>query len=141
MAAADIGHMGAQSGASSADSNKTYGPGEGPGGAHLYPADWYREPGGDEIGPYLRNGVPPGSWATIACKTAPHYRVEDCEELGESPPGSGLSRALRLASWQFQVLPPRINGAAQMGVWVKIHWYWTAPHADADSPPRAVDGN
>lgn len=137
MAMADISKMGQtkSSGAgSSQDPSKTYGPGEGPGGQHLFPADWYREPSDVEIGAYIHHGAPPGSSADIACKTVEHYHVEDCQELDESPPGSGLSRALRLAAWQFLVRPPMVNGVPQLGVWVRIHFDWVRrPHEDGDS--------
>ena len=78
-----------------------------------------------ELAAYLPNGAPPNSWATIACQTVPHYHVENCEALDESPPGSGLARALRRAAWQFLVRPPSIDGKPLMGKWVKIRFYWT----------------
>ncbi|MCW1381860.1 hypothetical protein OLX02_03390 [Novosphingobium sp. KCTC 2891] len=98
------------------------GVGEGPGGATLYAAQWYREPNNAEIGPYLPTFREPGSWAMIACRTIQAYHVEDCREMDESPRGSGLARALRLASWQFLVRPPRIDGKPQLGTWVKIRF-------------------
>jgi len=124
LASADIGKMrpntapkggGAAPGAS-------YGPGEGPGGAQLYNAEWYREPTDAELAFYMPQGGPKPGWAMIACQTAPDYRVENCRQLGESPAGSGLSRTLRLASWQFRVRPPRINGKPVMGAWVRIRF-------------------
>lgn len=120
MAAADVGgmkHSGADSGASS---GAVYGPGEGPGGAILYKADWFREPTDAQLGGYLPAGAPAEGWGMIACQTMEHYKVDNCQILGESPRGSGLGRAVLNAAWQFQVLPPRINGKQQLGTWVRI---------------------
>ncbi|MEO6718136.1 MAG: hypothetical protein ABIM50_12930, partial [Novosphingobium sp.] len=70
MAASDISKMGhSGSSAGSGNSAGAYGPGEGPGGAKLYQAEWYREPSRAEIGGYLPGTVPPGAWGMIACKT------------------------------------------------------------------------
>jgi hypothetical protein len=125
FAALDIGKLKKPAGGSGAKGS--YGPGEGPGGKSLFPADWYVEPRNGELAAYLPNGAPDGSWAMIACRTAPRYKVENCYGLGESSPG--LSRALRLASWQFQVLPPRIDGKPQMGVWVRIRFDFSTKRA------------
>lgn len=104
------------------DSDTAYGPGEGPGGARLYNAEWQREPTHAELAFYLPRGAPTGSWALIACQTIDRNRVEDCRELGESPPGSGLSRAMVNAAWQFRVKPPRIGGKPVIGSWVRIRF-------------------
>lgn len=124
MAAADIGAMKSPgSGSPSAgggNGGSTYGPGEGPGGATLYNADWYKEPSDAQLGGYLTAKMPHQGWGMIACQTIDHYRVENCQILGESPRGSGFGRAVLNAAWQFQVLPPRINGKPQIGEWVRI---------------------
>jgi protein TonB len=94
--------------------------GTGPGGQRLFNAEWYVEPAQSQLSPYLPKEVPLGSWAEIACRTAANYRVEDCVQLGDSRTGSGLARGIREAAWQFRVRPPRINGKAQIGAWVRI---------------------
>jgi len=125
--AADISKMHSKDegeGGASADDGKdsvaAYGPGEGPGGARLYNAEWYREPSRSELSTYLPANAPAEGWGMIACKTVPDFRVDDCRTIGESPLGSGLARSIRLAAWQFRVRPPRINGRAQIGAWVRI---------------------
>ncbi len=107
------------------DSKAPAGPGAGPGGATLYPADWFRPPTDTELGGYLKPGQPRRGWGMIACKTVARHRVEDCYVLGESPMGSGFGRSVLNAAWQFEVLPPRINGRAQIGSWVSIRIDYT----------------
>ena len=142
FASADIGKMSnpksTQSGEGAANPGAaTYGPGEGPGGAHLFRAAWYREPTDAQISAYIQRAAPSGSWAEIACRTAEHHHVEDCEELDESPPGSGLSRGLRNAAWQFLVRAPRLNGREEIGVWVRIRFdFITRKPRETDLPPN-----
>ncbi len=92
----------------------------GPRGEPLYPAEWVREPSHAELATYLPAVVPQDAYALIACRTVAGFRVEDCTELDQSPPGSGLSRAIRLAAWQFRVRPPRVGGNLEVGAWVSI---------------------
>jgi protein TonB len=129
FAAADISRM-AKHPAENADSSgpsgaSAYGPGEGPGGARLYNAEWYREPTHAELVTYMPHRDVSGGWAMIACKTQERFHVDDCQELGESPPGSGLARALRQAAWQFLVRPPRLDGKPIIGAWVRIRFDFT----------------
>jgi len=133
FAAADIGKITSQHGASgSADatgagqgSGSADGAGTGPGGERLYNAEWYAEPTHAELATYLSAVHTQKGWGMIACRTIPNFHVEDCQELAESPSGSGLARALRQAAWQFRVRPPRIGGRAMVGEWVRIRFDFT----------------
>jgi hypothetical protein len=125
FAAMDISKFPAGGGAvSKGAAGPPMGPGEGPGGAPLYNAEWVREPSDAELSPYLNEAKsrPAGGWAMIACQTVERNRVENCQNLGESPAGSGLAKALRLAAWQFLVRAPRIGNKPQLGVWVRIRF-------------------
>lgn len=136
MASADIGRMpGKQSVAGQADSRMAAGPGEGPGGVQLFPADWYREPSDAELSPYLPANRPPNGWGEVACKTVDHFQVDNCQQLGESPPGSGFARAVRLAAWQFRVRPPRVNGKPMVGTWVRIRIDYSTRTGAGDGVP------
>lgn len=124
MASADIGQMPQKEAADGAsgqgNSAAVAGPGEGPGGVQLFEAEWYRRPNHAELASYLPPNAPSGGWGLVACKTIDHYHVENCQALGESPMGSGFAKAVRLAAWQFLVLPPRVNGKVMVGSWVRI---------------------
>jgi hypothetical protein len=126
LAAGDISKLGSKSGGSSARGNAAgpMGPGEGPGGQQLYNVEWVREPTDAELGPYLAEAkyVSAGSSAMIACRMIENNRVDNCQSLGETPRGTGLAKALRLASWQFLVRPPRIGNKPLLGVWVRIRF-------------------
>ena len=126
FAAADISKLGSAGGQGRSSGETSASVGTGPGGATLYKAEWYREPTDAELAGYLPGrSIEPGSWAEVACKTIPDNRVENCQAIGESPPGSGLGKALRLAGWQFRIRPPRIDGKPQVGTWVKVHIEFT----------------
>jgi len=103
-----------------AGSGASTGNGEGPGGAELYDADWFRRPTDAQLSTYMPKGRHQNGYGLVACQTIPDHRVDNCKELGESPRGSGLARAVRQAAWQFQVLPPRINGRPVIGAWIRI---------------------
>ncbi|MFT3967896.1 MAG: hypothetical protein QM690_18655 [Sphingobium sp.] len=130
FAAADIGRMasrGAANGAggSTGNSRAVAGPGQGPGGVQLYEAEWYRRPTDAELAGYMPANPPREGWGLVACKTIENFHVDNCQSLGESPPGSGFARAVRQAAWQFLVRPPRIDGKAQVGAWVRIRIDYT----------------
>lgn len=99
--------------------------GTGPNGEKLYAAEWYRNPTPAELAYYVPAGAPRVGWGLIACRTVENYRVEDCQEIGQSPPGSGFARAVREAAWQFRVRPPRVGGRPMIGAWVRIRIDYT----------------
>lgn len=118
---------------------RTYGPSLTPpsmlSGKTLYAAEWHREPTDAELAYYLpKTGVPRGSWALIACRTVANFRVEDCQEMGDSRAGSGLARAIRNAAWQFRVRPPRVDGQYKIGEWVQIRIDFTEPPVESTAP-------
>jgi periplasmic protein TonB len=125
LAAADIAKLGTnrsvgqeqQVASAAGDSQRV---GTAPDGKPLYNAEWYRPPTDAELSGYLPANMPNEGWGLVACKTAARYRVEDCVELGNSPPGSRLASAVRQAAWQFLVRPPRIGGKELVGTWVRI---------------------
>ncbi|WAT17770.1 hypothetical protein OZN62_12760 [Aurantiacibacter sp. MUD11] len=98
--------------------------GTAPDGSPLYAARWYREPSHSELAGYLSTANSAG-WGLIACKTAPNWRVIDCQVIDEYPQGSGIARATQAAAWQFRVRPPRLRGEYQVGTWVRIRIDYT----------------
>jgi hypothetical protein len=128
MAAGDISTLpkyesAAAGGGSAGDS--ALASGQAPNGAPLYRAEWHREPTDGELAFYLPKNRPSGSWAIIACRTIADYQVENCQSLGESPPGSGIAHAMRRAAWQFRVRPPRVGNKPLVGAWVSIRFDFT----------------
>jgi protein TonB len=118
LAAADIRNL-PKSGSGSGNEGDSQAVGKAPNGETLYAAEWARHPTDAELGGYLPHNAPDG-YGLVACKTVAGDRVDDCVEIGQSPLGSGLARAVRLAAWQFRVRPPRKNGQALVGSWVQI---------------------
>lgn len=116
MAAGNLQNLPKGGGSGAGDSEEV---GRGPNGQVLYAAEWARRPTDAELGGYLPRNAPDG-WGLIACRTVAGNRVEDCIELGQSPAGSHLASAVRQAAWQFRVRPPRKNGKALVGEWVRI---------------------
>lgn len=123
--AAEKGSGAVEGSADSGETDDSTGPGAGPNGETLYNARWYRRPTDAELAFYLPPGRPPKGWGMIACETVPGYRVENCQEIGQSPAGSGLAGAVRQAAWQFRVMPPRIGGKVMVGAWVRIRIDYT----------------
>lgn len=115
LAAADITKLPKSGDGESGDSEEV---GRAPNGDVLYAAEWARHPSDAELGGYLPKDAPDG-FGLVACKTIPGDRVEDCEEIDQTP-GSHLARAVRLAAWQFRVRAPRKNGHPLIGSWVRI---------------------
>lgn len=141
FAAADISKLPSHAeGSGTENSSSTYGPGEGPGGVNFHNAEIIGNPAGG-IQFYLHNEHPEGEWGQLACKMVDHDRVEDCHELDESP-GSGMARAMRLASWDFHVKPSTLNGRPEIGEWVRIKFTFTKPAASepAEALPGADNG-
>ena len=106
--------------------------GRAPNGEPLYAAEWYRRPRDAELQPYISRRARGPGWGLIACRTVVDHRVEDCQELGEGPRGSGYAGAVRQAAWQFRVRAPRVGGKELVGTWVSIRI--TYGNADPDAP-------
>jgi protein TonB len=98
--------------------------GTAPDGEPLYAARWFREPTHEQMAGYLSTAAPP-SWALIACKTAPDWRVEDCVGIDQYPAGSNIQQAVLAAAWQFEVRPPRRGSQSLIGSWVRIRIEYT----------------
>ena len=117
-AAADVRAL-PKSATASASANDSEAVGRGPNGEVLYAAEWAREPTNQELSFYLPRNAPDG-YGLIACKTYPRNRVDDCVALESYPASAHLANAVLNAAWQFKVRPPRKNGKAMVGEWVRI---------------------
>ena len=145
FAAADIAALpshvaGATAGTSAGSSvggetGKASGAGDGPGGERLYDVDWYRHPTHAELATYVPRSAPDEGWGEVACRTMADHHVEDCQQLGESPAGSGFGRAVREAAWQFLVQAPRVGSRQLVGTWVRIRITYS-DHGDAIDSSR-----
>jgi hypothetical protein len=127
----------------SAESDSALADGKGPHGEKVYVAEWYREPTHAELDPYVPERVRGRSgWGMVICRTVPNYRVEDCQEVGDSPRGSGYAGAVRQAAFQFRIRPTRIGGKPQIGTWVyvRVQYIVTMVHGDSARPgPQSDD--
>lgn len=94
--------------------------GKAPNGEPLYAAEWYRRPTHAELSGYQSRRARGPGWGLINCRTVADHRVEDCQEVAESPRGSGYAGSVRQAAWQFRVRAPRVSGREKIGTWVKI---------------------
>ena len=131
LASADIAKLGSNAPDAGGAKGGGHAPGDSPmvgtapNGEPLYAAEWYREPTDQELSTYLPKRMPEGGgWGTVACKTAERYKVIDCVEIDNNPPGSHLAGAVRQAAWQFLVRPPRVGGKPLVGEWVRIRIYY-----------------
>ncbi len=130
FAASDISHMQHAAGgatsqqeadAETGESDSEIAHGHGPHGEILYRAEWYRHPTQTELSAYITDRMR-GLEGTgiIECRTIPDFKVDDCQILDDSPPGSGFGYAVLQAAWQFRVRPPRVGGKLLVGKWVAI---------------------
>jgi hypothetical protein len=129
-----------QGNGTSAESDSALADGKGPHGEKVYRGDWYRLPTNAEIVAYwpARSRGREG-WGEIMCRTAPHYRVEDCVEIDDSPRGSGFANAALQAAWQFKFRPPRVGGQAIIGAWIRFRVTYNIVHVKQDEPPPQPD--
>ena len=120
MAAADIGKLGKAAGAGTAVAGNDDLPvvGRGPRGELLYAAEWARRPTDAELGGYLPATRPTATASSPA--GPPREPGRGLRRARNSPRGSHLASAVRQAAWQFRVKPPRKNGRALVGAWVRI---------------------
>lgn len=116
-------------GAASGRDDSEVASGRGPHGETLYNAEWYSHPTNAQLSTYISKRARESGWGLVACRTAPNFRVEDCQELDESPRGSGLAGSVRQAAWQFRVRPPRKGGKDLVGAWVSIRIDYTIGNA------------
>jgi len=138
MANGDIAkiHSGVAPGNAQASGGGGHSMGDGPDDQGFYKAEWYRKPPRRALDSYMRPGQDAGRWAEISCRMIENYHVEDCRELAESPRGSGMSRVLREAAWQFLVRPPRSNGKVLIGERVRVHYDFYREKAE-EEPEKA----
>jgi hypothetical protein len=123
-----------QGNGTSAEPDSALANGKGAHGEPVYVAEWYREPTDAQLSPYIPERARGRSgWGVIVCRTVANYRVEDCQEVDDSPRGSGYAGAVRQAAWQFRVRPPRVGGKPLIGSWVKILIRYTVREVQGDS--------
>jgi periplasmic protein TonB len=132
------GEQGTQQASTAGDSQPV---GTAPNGEPLYNAEWYRRPTDAELRTYLPPHMPRSGWGLVACKTIANHHVDDCVELGNSPPGSHLAGAVRQAAWQFLVRAPRRGGRELVGTWVRILIEYSQKGDKRGDEPETPDGD
>lgn len=101
--------------------------GKAPNGEPLYAADWYRPPTRAEMQPYISpRATGREGWGRIICRHVTDRRLEDCQELDESPRGSGYAGTVRQAAFQYRMRAPRAGGREVLGGWIRITGYFVA---------------
>ncbi len=133
MSSSTSSSVGVQQASGAGDSQPV---GTAPDGKPLYAAEWYRHPTDAELRTYLPPHMPRKGWGLVACRTVAAHHVDDCVELGSSPPGSHLAGAVRQAAWQFLVRAPRLGGREMVGAWVRILIEYDIKGADGAETPE-----
>lgn len=106
----------------------------GPNGEPIYGVSWYRRgPTQAEVGPYIsRRALGRPGKGVILCRMVADHRVEDCQEVAESPRGSGYAGTVRQAAWQFRVRAPRVGGREKTGELIEITLHFGDEKEDAE---------
>jgi hypothetical protein len=92
-------------------------PATAPDGGPVYPVEWVERPTQNQLDK-IAGGRPGTGW--IMCQTTAGDKVRNCRTVGESPERSGLANQMKLASRDFRVKPPTVEGRPAIGAWVAI---------------------
>jgi protein TonB len=139
LAAADISKIHSTPSTGKSDSGTDGGgstTGEGPGGAHLYRAEWYREPRDSEIDGYMRPGQSSGRWAklyavlfrTITSRIVANWTRSRADRVWLGFCVKRLGNFLSV---------PHVNGKPQLGTWVSIRFTFEKHRSDGVTTDKA----